>query len=85
MCKCKFYEVDAEWLAECEAMESAFPVPELPSGAEGEGDVGPCAECGPCCRFLRSGSGFPGEDVTYCSAPGNEHIIDVDFDVSAVI
>lgn len=22
---CKFYEVDAEWLAECEAMEARFP------------------------------------------------------------
>lgn len=79
---CKFYEVDAEWLAECEAMEAMFP----DSGDGGEAEAGlPCSECGPCCRFLRSGDGFPGECVTYCSAPGNEHIIDVDFDVSAVI
>ncbi len=78
---CKFYEVDTEWLAECEAMEAM-------SRNDGCCEAGaglPCSECGPCCRFLCSGTGFPGEQVTYCSAPGNEHIIDVDFDVSAVI
>lgn len=78
---CKFYEVDAEWLAECEAMEAMFQ-------GDGCGEAGAgcsCSECGPCCRFLKCGDGFPGEQVTYCSAPGNEHIIDVDFDESAVI
>ena len=73
---CKFYEVDAEWLAECEAMENAFPAPELPSVAEAE-VAGPCVECGPCCRFMCSGSGFPGEDVNYCSAPGHERVLHV--------
>lgn len=80
---CRLYQVDAEWLAECEAMEAAFP--DLPSGGEIEEAAGPCSECGPCCRFLRSGGGFPGETVTYCSAPGHERILDVDFNLSEVI
>ena len=81
---CKFYEVDAGWLAECEAMEAMFP--DAGYGDDGEAETSsPCSECGPCCRFLASGDGFPGENVTYCSAPGNEHIISVDFDLSAVI
>lgn len=81
---CKFYEVDAEWLAECEAMEKAFPAPELPPEAEVE-DAGPCSECGPCCRFLRSGNGYPGEHVTYCSVPGHERVLDVSINLSEVI
>lgn len=81
---CRFYKVDTEWLAECEAMEAVLPDGEC--GNDGEAETNsPCPECGPCCRFLSVGDGFPGENVTYRSAPGNEHIISVDFDLSAVI
>ncbi len=37
------------------------------------------------CPYLDFDSGFPGETLTYCKRPGHERILDVDFDVSAVI
>ena len=37
------------------------------------------------CKHLRSGKGYPGEYVYYCSAPGNEHIINIDFRESEII
>ncbi len=37
------------------------------------------------CPYLDFDSGFPGETLTCCKCPGHERILDVDFDVSAVI
>jgi len=37
------------------------------------------------CPYLDFDSGFPGETLTCCKRPGHERILDVDFDVSAVI
>ncbi len=37
------------------------------------------------CPYLDFDSGFPGETLTCCKLPGHERILDVDFDVSAVI
>lgn len=37
------------------------------------------------CPYLDFDSGFPGETLTCCKRPGHERILDVDFDMSAVI
>lgn len=47
----------------------------------------PCTGCYLCKFFCTDGTkpGFPGETVYDCSCPGYEHIIHIDFDLSAVI
>jgi hypothetical protein len=86
--KCKFYEVDTAAQAEGEAMAAAYEAGM--SDAEREAmdawaaqapsnEPDPFAKCGEYCKHLKSGKGHPGEYVYHCAAPGNEHIIDVDF------
>lgn len=45
----------------------------------------PCSGNCRICPYLSFEPGFPGEELTCCTAPGREHIISADFDVSAVI
>ena len=90
--KCKFYELDLEaqkeaeemdaWLPEWFKAEEAAYLDYMETQAE-END--PLSNCGPFCKFLKSGKGYPGEYVYYCCAEGNEHIIDVDFNESEII
>jgi hypothetical protein len=96
-CNCKFYEVDVEAQKEGEQFESGF----LASMTDAEreameawdaeledsplDDGSPLCKCGPFCKYLKHGKGFPGEYVYHCTAPDNEHIIQVDFNESELI
>ena len=93
-CNCKFYEVDTTAQAEGEAMAAAYEA--SMSDAEREAmdawaaqapddEPDPFANCGPYCKHLKSGRGFPGEYLYNCTAPGNEHIIHCDFNESEII
>lgn len=97
---CKFYEVDEEAKAEGEAMDAAFIESlggqeayeayeaEAEAMAEAMGyseENDPFAKCGPYCKYLKSGKGYPGEHVTYCSCPGHEQILDTQFNESEII
>lgn len=90
---CRFYKKDLDAQREAEEMETAMRASigeenwkAMSEWAEQElkGD-GPLAKCGLFCKYYRCGRGFPGEYVDYCSAPGNEHIINVDFRESEII
>lgn len=97
---CEFYEVDKEAKAECEAMDASYIQSlggqeayeaELKAAEEMAKAMGyseeddPFAKCGPYCKYLKWGKGYPGESVAYCSCSGHEHIIDTQFDESEVI
>ena len=94
MCECKFYEIDLLAKEEGEAMYAEY-VGNI-SEAERESleawadmnvsdEPDPFAKCGEYCKHLKGGKGYPGEYVHHCAAPGNEHIIHVDFIESEII
>ncbi len=94
-CACLFYELDLEAQAEGEKLFGAYEdclSPEqraaeaawLAAQPEPDGPD-PFAKCGPYCRHLNSGRGFPGEYVYHCAAPGNEHVIHYEFRESEII
>ncbi len=91
-CTCKFYEVDLEAQAEGEALAAAYDDMLGEEGRAAEAawlamqdpEPDPFAGCGPYCRHARSGKGMPGEYVYGCGAPGNEHIIHVDFNEAEI-
>lgn len=95
MPNCEFYEVDEVAKAEIDAEieeykkcvgEEAFLAEQAfwdAMNEENENDE--LSKCGECCKYLRSGKGFPGEYVCYCSCPGHEHILSVDFNESEII
>ena len=89
-CTCPFYAIDLDAKAEAEAWAASIPEADLRAMEAmmyetGEEDPSPVAQCGEFCKHLRSGKGHPGEYVDYCDAPGNEHIINVDFNESEII
>ena len=89
-CKCRFYEVDLEAKAEAESWAAGIPEADIRAMEAmmyetGEEDPNPVSKCGEFCKYLRSGNGFPGEYVDCCNAPGNEHIIHVDFNIADII
>jgi hypothetical protein len=86
-CVCCFYEKDTKAEEEAKEMDAAIIAT---MGEENwramcemaelqPEDNSPLAKCGEFCRYLHSGKGYPGEYVYHCTAPGNEHIIHVDF------
>ena len=94
MCKCKFYEIDLMARKEAEEMEAAYFAAMSKAEREAmdawaamkpDGEQDPLAECGEFCKHLKSGKGHPGEYVYFCAAPGNDHIIHVDFNESEII
>ena len=93
-CICKYFEVDLAAQREAEETEAAYI--ESMSDAQREAleaweamnpndEPDPFAKCGPFCKHSKSGKGYPGEYVYRCAAPGNEHIIRVDFNESEII
>ena len=93
-CICKYYEADLAAQKEAEEMEAAYYG--SMSDAEREAwaaweamcpgdEPDTFANCGPFCKHMVSGRGYPGEYVYNCSAPGNEHIIHVDFNESEIL
>jgi len=94
MCKCKFYEVDLVAKKEGDAMEAAYfgsmneterEAMDAWAAMEATDEPDPFAKCGEYCKHQKSDRGFPGERVYQCIAPGNEHIIHVDFIESEII
>ena len=93
MCECKFYEVDLVEKAEGEAMEAAYWASMSEAereameawAAEAPDEPDPFAKCGECCKHMKRDRGFPGETVYHCAAPGNEHVIHTDFNLSEII
>ena len=94
MCECKYYELDAaakkeseQLLVEYEAQMSDAERDELEAWAakQSAGEPDPFAKCGEFCKHSKSGRGYPGEYVFHCAAPGNEHIIHIDFNESEII
>ena len=94
MTECKFYEVDLAAQAEGEAMAAAYEASMNPAEREAmdawaaqapKDETDPFAKCGAYCKHLNSGKGHPGEFVYHCTAPGNEHVIHVDFNESKII
>ena len=93
-CTCKYYEVDLAAQKEGEKMEAAY-IASMSDAQRAEWEAwaamapddepDPFAKCRPYCKHLNSGKGFPGEYVYSCAAPGNEHIIHVDFNESEII
>lgn len=92
--KCKYYEPDLTALKEAETMEAAYL--ETMNAAEREAletwatmnpadEQDPLKNCGPCCKYLKSGKGHSGEYVYYCEAPGVGRILHVDFNESEII
>ena len=91
-CICRFYEKDTKAEKEANEMEADIiavmgedswkTLNEMAKLLTEENN--PEAKC-VFCKHLRSGKGHPGEYVDYCSAPGNEHIINVDFRESEII
>ena len=93
-CTCKFYELDAAAQAEAEAMTAAYEASMSEAEREAmeawaaqapDDQPDPFAKCGPFCKHSKGGKGHPGEYVYHCAAPGNEHIIHVDFNESEII
>ena len=93
-CICKFYEPDMDALQEAEAMEAAYLASmsdaerealEIWANEQPEDVPDPFANCGPCCKYSKSGHGYPGEYVCHCDASGNEHILHVDFIESEIL
>ena len=89
-CKCKFYEIDLDAKAEAEAWAAGISADEIAMMEAcfyetNEEDTDPVAQCGEFCKHLCSGKGHPGEFVNFCNAPGNEHIISVDFNEAEII
>lgn len=92
-CVCCFYEKDTKAEEEANEMEADMiavmgednwkAMNEMAELLPEENN--PEAKCAAFCKHLRSGKGYPGEYVDYCSAPGNEHIINVDFRESEII
>ena len=92
--ECPFYVLDVAAKAEGEAMDAAYEATLTADqraayeewAAQAPDDaVDPFAGCGPYCTHIRQGKGFPGEYVYSCDAPGNEHVIYVDFNESEII
>ena len=92
--KCKFYEVDTAAKAEGDALEAAYnagmsdkerEAMEAWANQQTADQPDPFAKCGEYCKHSRSGKGYPGEYVYGCACPGNEHVIDVDFNESEII
>ena len=93
-CECKFYEIDLAAQEEAEKMEAAYLDSlsdaqredlEAWAAQAPEDEPDPFAKCVPFCKHLNHGKGFPSEYVYHCAAPGNEHIIHVDFNESEII
>jgi len=89
-CTCKFYELDQDANAEAEAWaagisEAEIAMMEACFYETDEEDPTPVSECGEFCKYLRSGHGHPGEYIDFCNAPGNEHIIHTETNISEVI
>ena len=91
-CTCRLYEKDTKAEEEANEMEADMiavmgednwkAMNEMAELLPEENN--PEAKCA-FCKHLRSGKGYPGEYVDYCSAPGNEHTINVDFRESEII
>ena len=75
--------IDREAYHLCLAMEAATE--DLDIDNEDEDTSAYCKECKEFCAYLREGPGMPGESVIFCSAPDNEHTIEVDFNINAII
>ena len=87
-CNCPYYQVDIQAQKEAEQMEPPFfsdPPDADPDPASLPEEKNALAKCGAFCKYLNAGRGFPGEYVYYCSAPGNRHIIHVDFNETEII
>lgn len=92
---CEFYEIDEDAKAQCEAEIQAYKKCIGEDAFQAEVDMynalfpenpnDKLSQCGEYCKHLRSGKGYPGEYICYCSCPGHEHIIDADFNESEVI
>ena len=99
-CACKFYETDLAAQKEAGEWDAGFyagmndeqlaAFKRLEARIESEAasnpvDKRPLDKCGEFCKYLISMPGFPGETLYCCSAAGNKHIIDDDFNVNDVI
>ncbi len=94
-CACLFYDPDLAAQAEGERLAAEYETSLSPEQRAAEAawlaanvqdaEPDPFAKCGPYCRHLKSGKGFPGEHVNYCAAPGNEHVIHYEFRESEII
>ena len=93
MCECKFYEIDLTAQKEAEDMEADYIVSTSPEereameawAAQAGENFDPFVKCGAYCKHMKEGKGHPGEYIYGCAAPGNEHIIHVDFNESEII
>ena len=90
MAECKFYELDKLAKEEHEQWIATIPESDIRAMEEMMYEVeedysDPCEKCREFCKHYSSGKGFPGEYVDYCAAPGNEHIIRVETNISEVI
>ncbi len=82
---CKFYEKDLAAVKDALEIEAALKANDaITELAETNHEDNPLEQC-TFCKHLRSGKGYPGEYVYHCTAPGNEHIIHVDFIESEII
>ena len=85
---CKFFELDVkakeEYESEREARKSGMTPDQWKAELELESFmINPNKRC-MFCKHFKETDGFPGEHLTNCSAPGNEHIINVDFNESEI-
>ena len=89
-CTCKYYEIDLDAKAADEAWaagisEAEIAMMETCFYETDEEDPNPVSKCGDWCKHLCSGKGHPGEYIDFCNAPGNEHIIHAETNISEVI
>ena len=90
--ECEFYEIDEKAKTENDDWWNSLPESMKKELETYEGwydeqnpEPSPIDKCGILCKHLCSGKSYPGEYVDYCSAPGNEHIINVDVNLAEVI
>ena len=91
---CPFYELDEAAKDDGDEMDAAYYAGRSAEDIAAEkefwldqqfdGGPDPFAKCGEYCAHMRGNPGFPGEFVYSCAAPGNEHIIHVDFNENAI-
>ena len=87
-CNCPYYETDIQAQKEAAQMEPLFfsDSPDVdPAPASLPEEENTLAKYGALWKYLSAGRGFPGEYVYHCSAPGNRHIIHVDFNEAEII